>query len=75
MNKAQCVRETLMGHHRPEVLATKSGRRGAPENTIIVSPDDKSRQQINEAVRGEMWHKGILGEDGREFQTLSQRWI
>jgi hypothetical protein len=23
-----------------------------PENTIIVSPDNRSRQQINEAVRG-----------------------
>ena len=25
-----------------------------PENTIIVSPDNRSRQQINEAVRAEL---------------------
>ena len=44
-----------------------------PENTIIVSPDNKSRQQINEAVRGELLKTGTLAEDGRQFQTLSHR--
>ena len=44
-----------------------------PENTIIVSPDNRSRQQINEAVRVELRQKGTLSHDGREFQTLSQR--
>ena len=44
-----------------------------PENTIIVSPDNKSRQQINEAVRGELAKTGTLAEDGRQFLTLSHR--
>ena len=44
-----------------------------PENTLIVSPDNKSRQQINEAVRGELLKNGTLAEDGRQFQTLSHR--
>jgi len=45
----------------------------APTNTIIVSPDNKSRQQINEAVREELLRNGTLASDGREFRTLSFR--
>ena len=44
-----------------------------PENTIIVSPDNRSRQQINEAVRAELLDRALLGRDGREFQTLTHR--
>ena len=44
-----------------------------PENTLIVSPDNRSRQQINEAVRGELLKAGTLAEDGRQFLTLSHR--
>ncbi len=44
-----------------------------PENTLIVSPDNRSRQQINEAVRGELLKGGTLAEDGRQFLTLSHR--
>ncbi len=44
-----------------------------PENTIIVSPDNKSRQQINEAVRGELLKAGTLAEDGKQLLTLSHR--
>ena len=45
----------------------------SPENTLIVSPDNRSRQQINEAVRGELLKAGTLAEDGRQFLTLSHR--
>jgi len=44
-----------------------------PENTIIVSPDNRSRQQINEAVRVELRRSGALAEDGEVFRTLSHR--
>ena len=44
-----------------------------PENTIIVSPDNRSRQQINEAVRGELRRNGALADDGEIFRTLSHR--
>jgi conjugative relaxase-like TrwC/TraI family protein len=44
-----------------------------PADTIIVSPDNRSRQQINEAVRRELRQNGALADDGRQFQTLSQR--
>ena len=44
-----------------------------PENTIAVSPDNRSRQQINEAVRAELLQKGVLAEHGQTFRTLTHR--
>ena len=34
-----------------------------PDNTIIVSPDNRSRQQINEAVRAELLQDGTLADN------------
>jgi conjugative relaxase-like TrwC/TraI family protein len=44
-----------------------------PENTIIVSPDNRSRQQINDAVRYELKKTGGLAEDGQTLRTLTHR--
>ncbi len=58
----------------PERIAAIARNYAArPENTIIVSPDNRSRQQINEAVRSELVKTGTLAEDGRQFLTLSHR--
>ena len=44
-----------------------------PENTIIVSPDNRSRQKINEAVRVELRNASGLGGDGQMLHTLTHR--
>ncbi|HUA97865.1 MAG TPA: MobF family relaxase [Terracidiphilus sp.] len=44
-----------------------------PENTIVVSPDNRSRQQITEAIRAELLRKGVLAENGQTFRTLTHR--
>ncbi len=44
-----------------------------PENTIIVSPDNRSRQKINEAVRLELRNMGELPEKGQTLRTLAHR--
>ena len=44
-----------------------------PKNTLVVSPDNKSRQQINEAIRAELLKTGQLSPDAREFHTLAHR--
>jgi len=44
-----------------------------PENTIIVSPDNRSRRQINEAVRAELRRNGTLGTDAHELRVLDHR--
>ena len=65
------VTEIPNGHDRIAAIARDYAAR--PENTIIVSPDNRSRQQINEAVRGEMQRNGALAEDGQVFRTLVHR--
>jgi molybdopterin-guanine dinucleotide biosynthesis protein len=44
-----------------------------PENTIIVSPDNRSCQRINEAVRDELRKIGKLAGDGQTLRTLTHR--
>ena len=44
-----------------------------PENTIIVSPDNRSRQQINVAVRAELLQNGVLSDNSQQFRTLTHR--
>ncbi len=65
------VTEIPNGHDRIAAIARDYAAQ--PENTIIVSPDNRSRQQINEAVRDELRKVGRLGEDGQMFRTLTHR--
>lgn len=44
-----------------------------PQNTIIISPDNRSRQQINEAVRTELQATGALDSKSLRFETLTHR--
>ncbi len=70
---AQQGRVTEIPNAEDRVRAIARDYAAASENTIIVSPDNKSRQHINEAVREELLRNGTLGGDGREFRTLSFR--
>jgi conjugative relaxase-like TrwC/TraI family protein len=65
------VTEIPNGHDRIAAIARDYAAN--PENTIIVSPDNRSRQQINEAVRVELRKAGGLAEDGQVFRTLTHR--
>ncbi len=44
-----------------------------PGSTIIVSPDNASRRELNQAVRVEMREAGKLAKDGKEYRTLIPR--
>ena len=70
---AEQGRVTQLASAPERIAAIARDYAAKPENTIIVSPDNKSRQQINEAVRGELLKAGTLAEDGRQFLTLSHR--
>ena len=65
------VTELANGQQRIDAIARDYAAN--PDGTLIVSPDNRSRQQINEAVRGELQKAGKLGEDAQQFQTLSHR--
>ena len=44
-----------------------------PEGTLIISPDNKSRQELNAAVRRELRANGLLGIDEHKFRVLVPR--
>jgi ATP-dependent exoDNAse (exonuclease V) alpha subunit len=44
-----------------------------PENTLVISPDNKSRQQINEAIRTVLQSTGAVSKDSHRFEVLTQR--
>ena len=45
----------------------------SPENTLIVSPDNASRRELNVAVRQELKLNGTLAPDDHTFRVLVQR--
>jgi ATP-dependent exoDNAse (exonuclease V) alpha subunit len=45
----------------------------APTGTLIVSPDNASRRQINEAVRLELQQRGLLGRSDQSVSVLVPR--
>jgi ATP-dependent exoDNAse (exonuclease V) alpha subunit len=55
------------------IVAIAKDYAAQPENTIIISPDNRSRHQINEAVRAELREVGGLSEDGQTLRTLTHR--
>jgi conjugative relaxase-like TrwC/TraI family protein len=44
-----------------------------PENTLIVSPDNASRRDINDAVRAELQSSGALSKENHPMTVLTQR--
>ncbi len=44
-----------------------------PENTIVVSPDNASRREINQAVRTELQAVGTVGSESHRLQVLAPR--
>ena len=55
------VSEITNGQERISAIAKDYAAQ--PENTIIVSPDNQSRQQINEVVHAELLQQGSLLQD------------
>jgi ATP-dependent exoDNAse (exonuclease V) alpha subunit len=70
---AEQGRITQITDPNERIAAIAKDYAGAPENTIIVSPDNRSRQLINEAVRGELQKAGKLGADDQKFFILAHR--
>lgn len=65
------VTEIPNGHDRIAAIARDYATN--PENTIIVSPDNRSRQYINEAVRAELKKTRGVTDDGQMLRTLTHR--
>ena len=70
---AEQGRVTEIAGAKERITAIARDYAAQPENTIIVSPDNRSRRQINEAVRSELRHNGTLSEEGHELRVLDHR--
>jgi conjugative relaxase-like TrwC/TraI family protein len=44
-----------------------------PENTLVVSPDNASRREINDAIRTELKVSGAVLKDDHRMEVLTQR--
>jgi conjugative relaxase-like TrwC/TraI family protein len=44
-----------------------------PENTLVVSPDNSSRREINDAIRTELKGSGVVSKDDHRMDVLTQR--
>jgi len=58
-------------HQRIEAIARDYVAR--PENTLVVSPDNASRRDINDAIRAELQGNGTLSKDNHAMTVLTQR--
>jgi flagellar biosynthesis GTPase FlhF len=45
----------------------------SPENTLAVSPDNRSRAEINQAIHAELQAKGIVSKEEHRIQVLVPR--
>lgn len=66
-------RVTELSNAQERIAAIAKDYAAKPENTIIVSPDNRSRQQINQAVRAELQAKGTFATESLKFDTLTHR--
>jgi conjugative relaxase-like TrwC/TraI family protein len=45
----------------------------APESTLVVSPDNRSRTELNSHIHAELQQRGVVGKEEYSVQTLVQR--
>ena len=66
-------RITEIANPNERIAAIAKDYAAEPQNTIIVSPDNRSRQLINEAVRAELQKAGKLETKDQKFSILAHR--
>jgi ATP-dependent exoDNAse (exonuclease V) alpha subunit len=59
-------------HRAERFIAIAKAYVDNPENTLVVSPDNKSRLEINSAIRGELRSQGQLSNE-QVFQVLVRK--
>lgn len=66
-------RVTQVANRGERIAAIAKSYAESPEGALVVSADNKSRQEINEAVRSALREKGVLPAESRMLQTLAHR--
>jgi conjugative relaxase-like TrwC/TraI family protein len=66
-------RITEIPDHRQRIETIARDYVAHPENTLVVSPDNASRRDINDAIRAELQSSGALSKDNHAMTVLTQR--
>jgi len=66
-------RVTEIADPQQRIAAIARSYAANPENTIVVSPDNASRRQINQAVRSELQAIGAVAAEDHALRVLSPR--
>jgi len=62
----------IRGHDdRPKAIAKEYAK--SPENTLVVSPDNRSRMEINERIHAELQSRGIVSGEEHGIRTFVPR--
>jgi conjugative relaxase-like TrwC/TraI family protein len=59
--------------HEERISAIAREYAKSPEGTLVVSPDNRSRTEINQRIHDELQTRGLVSPEGRSFQTLVPR--
>jgi conjugative relaxase-like TrwC/TraI family protein len=59
--------------HEDRIAAIAKEYAKSPDNTLVVSPDNRSRAEINQAIHAELQAKGIVGREEHRTQVLVPR--
>lgn len=65
------VHEIEDRHERLQQIASDYGRQ--PENTLVISPDNQSRRELNSLIHHEMQQRGDVSQQERTFTILEAR--
>jgi ATP-dependent exoDNAse (exonuclease V) alpha subunit len=56
--------------HNERIAAIAKEYAKSPENTLVISPDNRSRAEINERVHAEFQRGGLVGNEDHHIRTL-----
>ncbi len=59
--------------HEERIAAIAREYAKSPESTLVVSPDNLSRTEINQRIHAELQTRGIVSNEGHSVQTLVPR--
>ena len=59
--------------HSERITAIAKEYAASPGNTLVVSPDNRSRMEINERIHTELQSRGMVSADEHRIQTLLPR--
>jgi ATP-dependent exoDNAse (exonuclease V) alpha subunit len=59
--------------HDKRIAAIARNYAKSPENTLVISPDNRSRAEINGRIHEQLQHSGLVSSEERRIRTLVPR--